>query len=220
MSDHTDTSTSTSDSIARASRKRDPERRERILAAAAQLFSKHGYATVNLNDIGAEAGIVGSGIYRHFQSKPAILVEFFDRVIDRLVADAEQALRDGDGGRATLRQLVESQVRFTIDERHVYQVYVNESRSLPEPDLRLLRWKQRHYVDLWRIALRAARPEVGDDEAQVLIQATINGIHSILRYRSPLPQGELSRLLIETSLRTLGVDAEGGAQTEHVAAAR
>jgi AcrR family transcriptional regulator len=72
---------------------RDPDRRERILDAAADLMARNGYQGVNMTDIGSAAGIVGSGIYRHFDSKNAILVELLDRVVDRLLADAEATLR-------------------------------------------------------------------------------------------------------------------------------
>ena len=52
-------------------------------------------------DIGAEAGIVGSGIYRHFDSKTAILVAMADRVMDRLMAGARRSWRrPGQNGRA------------------------------------------------------------------------------------------------------------------------
>ena len=43
-------------------------------------------------DIGAEAGIVGSGIYRHFDSKTAILVAMADRVMDRLMTRAGEII--------------------------------------------------------------------------------------------------------------------------------
>ena len=51
---------------ARPRRRRDPARKDRILAAAADLVARRGYHAVGMADIGAEAGIVGSGIYRHF----------------------------------------------------------------------------------------------------------------------------------------------------------
>ena len=51
-------------------RRRDPDRQERILAAAAELAAGRGYHAVGLADIGAQAGIVGSGIYRHFARRP------------------------------------------------------------------------------------------------------------------------------------------------------
>lgn len=186
---------------------RDPERKERILDAAVELIAQHGYLGVNLTDIGAAAGIVGSGIYRHFSSKSAILVEMFDRVVDRLIVDAESALRASDDPRATLTSLVEGQVRFTLTERRLCQVYLQESRNLPEQDLRRLRWKQRHYVDLWQDVLIAVQPDLGPMQAKIQVHAAISAIHSCLRYHIEIESSELAVLLVATAERALGADA-------------
>src|SRR6202050_925906 len=71
-----------------APRRRDPDRKERILTAAASLGARRGFDAISMTDIGAEAGIVGSGIYRHFGGKTAILVAMADRVMDRLMTRA------------------------------------------------------------------------------------------------------------------------------------
>ncbi|WP_433503146.1 TetR/AcrR family transcriptional regulator [Pseudonocardia halophobica] len=186
-------------------RVRDPERKERILAAAATLIARHGYLGVNLGDIGADAGIVGSGIYRHFENKVAILVALFDRVVDRLIVGAEQALRTSDGAERTLAALVRGQVRFTIDERALCQVYLQESRNLPEQDARRLRWKQRHYIDLWQEALMSVREELPPAKVQVLVHAAISSIHSSLRYRNHLSTEEMAAFLEEVACGMLGV---------------
>jgi AcrR family transcriptional regulator len=49
-------------------RTRDPARKERILADAADLIALNGYHTVSMVDLGAAAGFTGSAIYRHFGS--------------------------------------------------------------------------------------------------------------------------------------------------------
>ncbi|GAA3239857.1 TetR/AcrR family transcriptional regulator [Pseudonocardia petroleophila] len=188
---------------------RDPERRERILGAAADLIAQHGFLGVNLTDIGAAAGIVGSGIYRHFPSKSAILVEMFDRVVDRLVVDAEGALRSSGDPRATLASLVDGQVRFTLTERRLCQVYLQESRNVPEQDLRRLRWKQRHYIDLWQDVLTDVRPELSAAEAKIRVHAAISVIHSCLRYRIEIAESELAVFLSTAAERALGVDVAG-----------
>lgn len=185
---------------------RDPDRRERILDAAAELMARHGYQGVNLTDIGAAAGIVGSGVYRHFDSKNAILVELLDRVVDRLLVDAEACLRAASRPRDTLTALVEGQVRFTIDERILCQVYLQEARGLPDADLRRLRWKQRHYVDLWLDVLSTVRPELPPHHAQVLVHAAISATHSVLRHRSELDDVEVAGLLRDTAVRVLGIE--------------
>jgi AcrR family transcriptional regulator len=79
----------------------DPERKSRILAAAADLVGRKGFHAVSIADIGAAAGITGSGVYRHFDSKSAVLVALFDRVIDDLLRDEQEILDTTDDlGRA------------------------------------------------------------------------------------------------------------------------
>lgn len=188
-------------------RVRDPERRERILDAAAELIGRRGYLGTNLADIGTAAGIVGSGIYRHFDNKAAILVELFDRIVDRLVDDAETSLRGSRSPSATLVALVNDQVRFTINERLLCQVYLQESRNLPERDLRRLRWKQRHYIDLWQEALGMVRPELTSAQRQVVVHAAISIIQSVLRFHSPMAESELAGFLVSLGCHTLGISS-------------
>lgn len=191
---------------------RDPERKTRILDAAAELIAEHGFFGVNLADIGTAAGIVGSGIYRHFDSKVAILVELFDRVVDRLVADAESALESAEDPVQTLGALVRGQISFTIGERQLCQVYLQESRNLPEGDLRRLRWKQRHYIDLWQDVLGAIRPELSEAARQLIVHSTISGMHSVHRFRSPLAEPELAELMEQIARHTLGLDTVTAAE--------
>lgn len=54
------------------------ETRQRIIAAAAPLFNKQGYAGCVVKDIMAATGLEKGGIYRHFESKEEIAAEAFD----------------------------------------------------------------------------------------------------------------------------------------------
>lgn len=54
------------------------ETRQKIIAAAAPLFNKQGYAGCVLKDIMAATGLEKGGIYRHFESKEEIAAEAFD----------------------------------------------------------------------------------------------------------------------------------------------
>jgi AcrR family transcriptional regulator len=185
---------------------RDPARRDRILDAAAALIADRGYPGVSLAEIGPAAGIVGSGVYRHFESKGAILVELFDRIVDRLVADAEALLDENATAEQTLVALVADHVRFALDERTLCEIYVRESRHLPENSRRRLRWKQRHYVDLWQDLLRSVHPELTGPDAGVMVHAAISAAQSSLRFRSPLDDAELGAVLAEVSCRALRID--------------
>lgn len=190
------------------SRVRDPERRERILNAAAELIARRGYLAVSLGDIGAAAGIVGSGIYRHFDTKIAILVEMFDRVVDRLMAEAEELLRLTEQPEAALVALVRGHLEFTTSERALCEVYLQELKNLPTNDRRRLRWKQRHYVDLWLDLLQSVHPELTAAQAQVRVHAAISAVHSVLLYHSPLEGPELSEAMVATVCGTLGISPD------------
>jgi AcrR family transcriptional regulator len=49
--------------------------------------ARKGFHAVSISEIGAAAGITGSGVYRHFDSKSAVLVALFDRAIDDLLRE-------------------------------------------------------------------------------------------------------------------------------------
>src|SRR6476646_11706206 len=98
-------------------RRRDPDRKERILMAAAALGARRGFDAISMADIGAEAGIVGSGVYRHFDSKTAILVAMADRVMDRLMTRSAQIIATAPGDLAALSLLVRDHIEVTLTHR-------------------------------------------------------------------------------------------------------
>ncbi|NKQ55456.1 TetR/AcrR family transcriptional regulator [Amycolatopsis sp. K13G38] len=187
--------------------RRDPERKARILRAAAELISRNGYHTVGMADIGRAAGIVGSGIYRHFDSKSAILAELLEQVMDRLTAAASSIVEDAADDRGAVSDLVRNHVRVAIHDRRILQVYHREARNLPDKDLRKLRRAQRHYIEDWVAAVAPLRPGLADGEVRVLVHAAIGSIQSILFFNSGLPEAELAELLARAAHACLGVDA-------------
>lgn len=190
---------------------RDPKRKQKILESAVELIARNGYNAVNLADIGAAAGIVGSGIYRHFDGKAAILVELFDQVIDRLIANADAVLAARLEPEHQIAALVRGHVELTISERPLLRIYVQESRSLPAADLARLRSKQRHYLEQWVGALVMARPDMAAEEAHLVVHACIGSIHSILTYRPSLTESELDRHLQTIAMGVVGLPLAGDA---------
>ena len=56
--------------------------KERILAAALDMFSQNGYAGTNIRELTAALGLVKSGLYKHFKSKE----EIWNFLLDRMIA--------------------------------------------------------------------------------------------------------------------------------------
>ncbi|ELB93108.1 TetR family transcriptional regulator [Rhodococcus wratislaviensis IFP 2016] len=188
-------------------RTRDPARRYRILAAAADLVARNGFNSVSMADIGAASGITGSAIYRHFDSKSAVLVELFDSAIDRLLEDAERTLDSGIGLEQALRELVEGQIEFVVGKREVAQVYHNEIHNLPEDDRRRLRRKQRLYIEEWVHLVDELRSDLDDGEARAVVHAAIGAIQSSLFHSVGLPIDRLRQILADSALAVLGVSS-------------
>ena len=55
--------------------------KERILAAALEMFSQNGYAGTNIRELSASLGLVKSGVYKHYESKEAIWNALLDQMI-------------------------------------------------------------------------------------------------------------------------------------------
>lgn len=179
-----------------STRTRDPERKTRILGSAAELIGRNGFHAVSMADIGSEAGITGSGIYRHFESKSAILVALFDDIIDVLIADQSAILEQAAAQPSeVLELLVSDQVRFVVGKRALAQVYYNEIQNLPEEDRVRLRRKQRLYLEEWVHLQREIRPELDDAQARALVHAAIGAIQSSLFHNVGLDEDRTSVLL-------------------------
>jgi TetR/AcrR family transcriptional regulator, transcriptional repressor for nem operon len=56
--------------------------KERIVAAAAPIFNRSGFAGTSLSDLMAATGLQKGGIYRHFKSKEELAVAAFDPAWD------------------------------------------------------------------------------------------------------------------------------------------
>lgn len=186
-------------------RRRDPDRRRRILAAAADLAARRGFHAVAMDEIGAEAGIVGSGVYRHFASKNDLLVALLDQAMQRLQNEAAAIVARADDDHVALTLLVRAHIRVALDDRDILAVYHREAHSLPDADRRRLRRAQRHYIEDWVGVLGPLRPDLGDGETRLLVHAAIGAVQATLFYRSGLTDQRLAELLDVTAHACLGV---------------
>jgi hypothetical protein len=77
--------------------------RTRILSAAAELFSRHGFGAVSIEAIARTAGTNKMTLYHHFASKDGLVAGFRPRraaelrAVLRALRASEQALPDHDG---------------------------------------------------------------------------------------------------------------------------
>ena len=78
------------------------ERRDEILAIAAQLFAERGFAATTVREIADAAGILSGSLYHHFDSKESMVDELVHEMLDRVLAAYRRIIATdaGPGGGA------------------------------------------------------------------------------------------------------------------------
>lgn len=104
--------------------------REKIRAAAVQLFAEMGYHAAPLRDIAALAGIQAASIYYHYPSKQALLVEIMDTYMRQLNASLEQIIAQPTGVAERLYEAIASHVRLHTTYKAEFFIIDTEIRAL------------------------------------------------------------------------------------------
>ncbi|MBP2472511.1 AcrR family transcriptional regulator [Crossiella equi] len=185
-----------------ATRQSGQTRREQILAAAAELFARHGFHGVGIDDIGSAVGISGPGVYRHFRSKDAMLGE--------MLLDISQSLLDGGSTRAAqaedpaaaLDALIGWHLDFALDNRALITVHERNLGNLAEGDRRQVRALQRRYVEVWVRVIRQAVGDLDEPAARAAAHAVF-GLLNSTPHSAHLDRSAMAGLLHRMALAAL-----------------
>ncbi|MEV4598956.1 TetR/AcrR family transcriptional regulator [Amycolatopsis sp. NPDC049253] len=177
-------------------------RREQIMAAAAELFAHHGFHGVGIDDIGAAVGISGPALYRHFRSKDAILGEMLNSISHYLLEGGTDRAEKGGTPLELLEALVRFHVGFALDHPALITVQERNLANLTDSDRKQVRALQRQYVEVWVRAIRDAIPGLEEREARSAAHAVFGLINST-PYNRHLGDVELSELLCRLALGAL-----------------
>jgi AcrR family transcriptional regulator len=180
-------------------------RREQILAAAAELFARSGFHGVGIDDIGHAVGISGPALYRHFRSKDAMLGEMLTSISEFLLAGGERTLARTADVTDALPELIRFHVAFALDNPALITVQERCLGNLAEPDRRRVRAMQRRYVEVWVRTITATVPGVGEPDARAAAHAVFGLINST-PHIPHLDRGAMAGLLYRMSLAALTGD--------------
>lgn len=74
--------------------RKNPERRQELIAAARQLFYTKGYKNSSVNDIIQAVGVSKGAFYHHFESKTAVLEAIVAQMVDQIVTNLQEIIAD------------------------------------------------------------------------------------------------------------------------------
>ncbi|WP_281371102.1 TetR/AcrR family transcriptional regulator [Nocardia barduliensis] len=179
-----------------------PSRRDELLRSAASLFAQYGVNGVSTNQIAAQLGLSGPALYRHFESKDAILSELLLRDSRRLRDTAGEIIRFLEP-RPALTALVEAHVGFAIEHTDLIVIQSRELQHLQGPDRQTVQEIQREYIEIWAATLLRVRPEISLStalSATVAVLGLINSAPFGLQRESGKKLGPLLQQMAITAL--------------------
>ena len=96
--------------------------KEKILAAALEMFSQNGYAGTNIRELSASIGLVKSGVYKHYESKEAI----WNALLDEMIA----YYADHFGSAEHLPPVPDSLEEFVQMTMHMVNITVHDEKII------------------------------------------------------------------------------------------
>ncbi|MEW2624201.1 TetR/AcrR family transcriptional regulator [Streptomyces sp. NPDC048106] len=160
--------------LARATRPRN--RRELIIAAARELFSRDGYANAAMSDIAAAVGIGPSALYRHFGGKQELLHAVVAEALDSCLAGLYPA------GPGQLDVFVQDFAASALARRELGVLWQREARHLPAEQYAELARRLHAARRALAGQLTAARPGLDPAHTELLSWATL-GVAASLAYQ-------------------------------------
>ncbi|GAA0448479.1 TetR family transcriptional regulator [Paractinoplanes deccanensis] len=169
-------------------RKRPKDRKAQLATAAAELFCERGYHGVGLGDIATAVGISGPAIYRHFDSKYAMLVH-----ATRQLMDAVLSATDLPG--AHLDELFGVLARLAVEHRRVGGLYQWEWRYLDHRDRAGFRRDLGTLFERLSSRIAAKRRDLTGADVDALVRAVLSVFGSLSTHRAPIAKGRAEQML-------------------------
>ncbi len=179
-------------------------RRQQIQEIAAELFAARGFHGVSVAELGAACGISGPALYKHFESKDAMLAEMLVRISETLLTEGRSRVASAAGPREALEALVEWHIEFAIDHRALIVVQDRDWSSLPDEARERVRALQRAYVDVWATQVRRHDPKLSPEASRTRAHVLF-GLLNSTPHSGRLPGPQMHDVLREMAHGALGL---------------
>jgi len=178
---------------------RPVNRRQLIIDAAADLFSRKGYAGVGMGDVAEAVAIGPSALYRHFRGKQELLATVVGEALETL--DTAIAKTEDD----CPPDIVHALAAVVLEHRTVGILWQREARQLAPADRAEIQAAVNQIGRRFAVFVRARRPGLSAAQAQFLAWSGLAVATSVSFHSLALPEPAFTTLLGE--LIATAVDA-------------
>lgn len=191
--------------------RRPRNRKAQLAEAAAELFRKHGYHQVGVNDIAQAAGVTGPAVYRHFRGKQDILAHVLLSGMDTFGLVTERALATPGTAADQLAALLRAVAALAVDRREITALWRWEGRYLAGADRSKIRHRGAELISQWAIALCDMRPTLAAADAELLGWATLSVYGSVSVHHVNPPRRRFEELLTRLATAVTAWEMPDGA---------
>jgi len=155
-------------------------RRQRILAAAAEIVSERGYRQVSVADIVKRAATARSRFYENFASKEDCFFALYDAGVEAAMTSISEACNEaGDDFPARVRTGLRALLATMEEDRVLARACVVEGPAVGPP----INDRLERMISGFAAQLRAGRKEKGGDELPETVEETVvGGLYWLLYY--------------------------------------
>jgi TetR/AcrR family transcriptional regulator len=184
------------------------DQRELILAQAADLFARQGYAGTSMNEVAAACGVSKPALYHYVRDKHELLAliceEHIARLRELVGVVASRADAESLDARTHLHRLILAFVEAYADAQHEHRVLTEDERHLGVAERERVLAGQREVVAAFARLVAAQRPNVlPDDLAKpltMLLFGMINWMFTWLRPGGRLSHADMAPLVADLFL--------------------
>jgi len=181
------------------------QRREAIVATAAALFARRGFASASVAELAQHCDTSKSLIYHYYQSKEDILFDVMISHVRGLDEAARAVAATSDAPAVKLRALTDAFMRLYVGAADRHKVLLNELDELPKPRRAEIVTLQRGLIALVRDLLVAIEPKLTKTTgrahaAAMLYFGMINWTHTWFDPQGAIDADALAEMAMELIL--------------------
>lgn len=181
-------------------RRRPKDRKQQILEQAVGLFIDRGFHSVKLEDIAEAAGVTARALYRHYDSKQALLAEAIRTGQDQY--QIARRLTDGEAEPAPrpLSADLPDHIAAAVASRSLMVLWQREARYLNESDRAEVRRRINTIVAGMRANVVLEVPGLSPPHAELRAWAVASTLTGLGRHNLTLPADELKDRLYQACM--------------------
>jgi AcrR family transcriptional regulator len=136
------------------------DQRELILAQAAALFAKGGYAGTSMNQVAEASGLSKATLYHYYRDKYALLVSITEGHVLRLQGIVGEAVAEQKTPQGQMRVLIRRLVEEYADSQNEHRVLTEDVKFLDDTDRKRVLDIEREVVAGFARVVIALRPDL------------------------------------------------------------